>query len=175
MVGNGLILGNPIKDLSVEKKLKEWTAKTIDAFFIHSVRPAIGSVVYCNLAVVAEHTGIYVGRNKIVHLNGNGRIERVSPAKFCERFGGKNPSFTIFCPVNGQGKAFGDKQVAEYALRSVGRVVNYNPAFNNCHCFTASCLEGEAKFCPSFAALEQLVAAKYGTCQWRATVLNHDN
>ena len=173
MVGKGLFLGKPIKDLSMEKKLMDWTVKTIDAFFIHSVRPAIGSVVYCNLAMVAEHTGIYVGRNKTVHLNGNGQIEKVSPAKFCERFHGKNPSFTVFCPTNEQGKALGDKQVAEYALRSVGRVVNYNPALNNCHCFTASCLEGGAKFCPSFAALEKLIETKYGACKWRATFLNH--
>ena len=56
MVGNGLITGNPIKDLAVDKKLMDWTMKTIDAFLIHNVHPAIGSVVYCNLAVVAEHT-----------------------------------------------------------------------------------------------------------------------
>ena len=173
MVGNGLITGNPIKNFAVERKLMDWTVKTIDAFFIHSVRPAVGSVVYCNLAMVAEHSGIYVGDGQIVHLNGNGRIERVSGEKFCERFGGKNPSFTVFCPTNWQGKALGDKQVAEYALRSVGRFVNYNPAFNNCHCFTASCLEGKAVFCPSFSVLESLVTEKYGACKWRATVLNH--
>lgn len=147
--------------------------KTMDAFLIHSVHPAIGSVVYCNLAVVAEHSGIYVGDNKIVHLNGNGRIEIVSAERFCERFGGKNPAFTIFCPTNWRGKSLGEKQVAEYALNCVGRVVNYNPAINNCHCFTASCLERQARFCPSFATLEGLVAEKYGACNWRATVLNH--
>ena len=173
MVGNGLITGNPIKNFAVERKLMDWTVKTIDAFFIHSVRPAVGSLVYCNLAVVAEHTGIYVGKNKIVHLNGNGRIEKVSAESFCERFHGKNPAFTIFCPTDVRGRALGDKMVAEYALNCVGRVVNYNPAINNCHCFTASCLEGKARFCPSFAALEVLVAAKYGACNWRATMLNH--
>ena len=173
MVVNGLMLGRPFKDLYVEKKLMDWTVKTIDAFFIHSVRPAVGSIVYCNLAVVAEHTGIYVGRNKIVHLSGSGRIERVSAEVFCERFHGKNPSFTIFCPTNGRGKVIGDKQVAEYSSQSVGRIVNYNPAFNNCHCVTASCLQGKAVFCPSFSVLEGLVAEKYGAYRWRATVLNH--
>ena len=42
------------------------------------MRPAIGSMVYCNLGVVAEHSGIYVGRNKIVHLSGDDHIEKVS-------------------------------------------------------------------------------------------------
>ena len=55
--------------------------------------------------------------------------------------------------------------VAEYALNCVGRMVNYNPAINNCYCFTASCLERQARFWPSFAALEELVAEKYGGLQ----------
>ena len=171
---NGLIVSGQSKDLDIENKLIEWTVKTFDAFFIHSVRPAIGSIVYCNLAIVAEHTGIYVGRNKIVHLNGNGRIEKVSAEKFCDRLGGNNPAFTIFCPTNSKGKAVGDKLVAEYALRCVGRLVNYNVALNNCHCFTASCLVGRAKVCPSFSDLEMLITEKYGACDWRATVLNRD-
>ena len=112
-------------------------------------------------------------RHKIVHLNGNGRIEKVSADKFCERLGGKNPAFTIFCSTNGQSKALGEKQVAEYALDCVDWVVHYNPAINNCHCFTASCLEGGTVFCPSFSVLEDLLLSKYGEYNWRATVLNH--
>lgn len=42
------------------------------------MRPSIGSLVYCNLGVVAEHSGIYVSRNKIVYLSGDGHIEKVS-------------------------------------------------------------------------------------------------
>ena len=50
-----------------------------------------------------------MGRHKIVHLNGNGRIEKVSAESFCERFHGKNPAFTIFCPTDVHGRALGDK------------------------------------------------------------------
>lgn len=157
----------------IEKKLIEWTIKTCDALFIHSMRPAIGSVVYCNLGVVAEHSGIYVGRNKIVHLSGDGHIEKVTAKKFCERFGGLNPSFTVFCPVGSNGKALGDKRAAEYALGSVGRIIEYNPLMQNCHFFTASCICGKARFCPGFAFLEKLISEKYGTYSWRATLLNH--
>ena len=46
MVGKGVLVKRPTKDLLIEKKLMDWTVKTIDAFFIHSVRPAVGSVVY---------------------------------------------------------------------------------------------------------------------------------
>lgn len=168
-----LSLGKAMDSPYIEKKLIDWTSKTIDAFFIHSIRPAVGSIVYCNLALVAEHTGVYVGRDKIVHLNGEGFIETVSAKKFCERFEGHNPSFTIFCPVDSVGKAIGEKRVAERALLRVGSYVDYNPALHNCHCFTASCLSGKERFCPSFSVLEQLLTEKYGRCQWRATVLNH--
>ena len=157
----------------IEKKLIEWTIKTCDALFIHSMRPAIGSVVYCNLGVIVEHSGIYVGRNKIVHLNGDGRIEKVSAKKFCERFSGLNPSFSVFCPVGSNGKALGDKKAAEYALGSVGRVIEYNPLMRNCHCFSASCVCGKAMLCPGFRFLEKLISDKYGTYNWRATLLNH--
>lgn len=156
-----------------EKKLVEWTIKTCDALFVHNVRPAIGSVVYCNLGMLAEHSGIYVGNNKIVHLNGDGRVEKVSAKKFCERFSGLNPSFTVFCPTDSHGKAFGDRKVADYALNSVGKVMEYHPFIHNCHCFTASCLSNQVRLCPSFAILEQLIIEKYGKSYWRATILNH--
>lgn len=162
-----------LNNMLVEKKLVEWSIKTCDALFVHNVRPAIGSVVYCNLGMVAEHSGIYVGNNKIVHLNGSGRVEKVSAKKFCERFSGLNPSFTVFCPIDGYGKSFGDRKVADYALNSVEKVMEYNPLIRNCHCFTASCLSNKARFCPSFAILERLIIEKYGKCYWRATILNH--
>ena len=89
---------------NLDYKLMDWTIKTIDAFFIHDVKPKIGSIVYCNLAIVAEHTGIYVGDGKIVHRNGSGLVEMVSDDEFCDRLHGANPSFTVFCPVNSNGK-----------------------------------------------------------------------
>ena len=100
----------PHSNLLIEKMLIEWTIKTCDALFIHNMRPAVGSVVYCNLGLVAEHSGIYVGRNKIVHLSGDGHIEKVSAKEFCERFSGLNPSFTVFCPAKSNCKERGDKK-----------------------------------------------------------------
>ena len=42
-------------------------------------KPTAGPPVYCNLADFAEHTGIYIGNHRIIHLNGDGIIEEVSP------------------------------------------------------------------------------------------------
>jgi len=50
----------------------------VDYVFRDHVRPKIGSVVYCDLWMV-EHSGIYIGNNRIVHLDGSGKIEIVTP------------------------------------------------------------------------------------------------
>lgn len=48
----------------------------IDNVFRAHTSPVIGSVVYCDLLFgYAEHSGIYVGDDKIVHLDGSGLIE----------------------------------------------------------------------------------------------------
>ena len=55
--------------------------------FDTKVMPKKGSVLYCDLSFgIAEHSGIYVGDNRIVHLNGKGEIEAVSPAEFLSLF-----------------------------------------------------------------------------------------
>ena len=54
--------------------------------------PTPGTPVFCDLAVAVEHTGIYIGRNRIVHLEGDGNIRSVSPEEFVARLDGKNPS-----------------------------------------------------------------------------------
>ena len=55
--------------------------------FDTKVMPKKGSVLYCDLSFgIAEHSGIYVGDNRIVHLNGKGEIEAVSPAAFLSPF-----------------------------------------------------------------------------------------
>ena len=110
-------------NLLIEKMLIEWTIKTCDALFIHNMRPAVGSVVYCNLGLVAEHSGIYVGRNKIVHLSGNGHIEKVSAKEFCEHFSGLNPPFLLFFVLKKIVKKKVIKKGAEYTIGLVRKVL----------------------------------------------------
>ena len=51
----------------------------IDYIFRDQVRPKKGSIVYCDLAFFVEHSGVYIGNNKIVHLDGSGYVEVVTP------------------------------------------------------------------------------------------------
>lgn len=152
----------------LKNKVKDWALKTFDSLFIHSQEPAIGSVLYCNLAVALEHTGIYVGDGKIVHLNGNGIIESVSFEEFVKRLEGCNPSVSIFCAVDAKGNSIGNELVAERALEMVGNRKEYNLLMDNCHCFTAYCLTGTKVKFGSFALVQNILRSKYGLANWRA-------
>jgi hypothetical protein len=100
------------------------------------VMPKKGSVLYCDLTgSFLEHSGIYVGDNRIVHLNGKGEIEAVSPAAFLSPFALQD--IYVSCMEN---SAVGSERVATRALSMVGKKRNYNFVMNNCHQFTTGCL-----------------------------------
>lgn len=152
----------------LEKKSKEWIEKTVDAFLIHSQVPEIGSVLYCNLVLALEHTGIYVGDGKVVHLKGNGIIEIVSFREFIKRLEGRNFSYSIFCATDINGKSIGSRDVAKRALEMVGEKRKYNLIFDNCHCFTTYCLTGTKYPIGSFTLVEEVLRSKFGFVSWRA-------
>lgn len=165
-----LIGGRGTEEL--EEVLVEAVVKTVDAFFIHEAEPEIGSVVYCNLLFMAQHSGIYVGRGKIIHLNGQGFVEKVSPKQFVQRFEGLNPAFTIFCATDFRGKVIGSKEAAKRAKRLLNSYNGYNIIFDNCHKFTTYCLTGEEKITLAVSDLEETLK-KDGFHRWRASSLGH--
>ena len=98
--------------------------------------PKKGSVLYCDLSFgIAEHSDIYVGDNRIVHINGKGEIEVVSPAAFLSPFALQD--IYVSCMEN---SAVGSERVANHALSMAGKKRNYNLVMNNCHQFTTGCL-----------------------------------
>ena len=104
--------------------------------FDTKVMPKKGSVLYCDLSFgIAEHSDIYVGDNRIVHINGKGEIEVVSPAAFLSPFALQD--IYVSCMEN---SAVGSERVATRALSMVGKKRNYNLVMNNCHQFTTGCL-----------------------------------
>ena len=62
----------------------------IDNILRDTVKPKIGSIVYCDLCFnTVEHSGVYVGNGEIVHLDGSGVVEKVSAKTFLKfRFRG---------------------------------------------------------------------------------------
>lgn len=131
-------------------------------------RPEIGSVVYCDLvAGQAEHSGIYVGNNHIVHLNGYGLIERVTPKQFMNRLGGLNTAISIYVSCR-EGSPVGSRKVANLAKSMIGRRRDYNLVFDNCHQFTAGCLTGNFEnACNLFTFLNDEVRINVGGHEWR--------
>lgn len=131
-------------------------------------KPAPGTPVYCKLAGVAEHTGIYVGDDKIVHLNGDGEIEAVSPQEFVSRLDGLNPAVFIYYAANFDGTPLCKKSIANRARSMVGSRRNYNWAFDNCHQFTCGCLSGDFENpCNAFWMVKMEIMDKLGPFIWK--------
>lgn len=132
-----------------------------------SALPVPGTPVYCNLALVAEHTGIYIGDNKIVHLNGNGRIEAVTPRVFVNRLDGINPAVSIYFAAVG-GKAVGTQKIADRARAMIGKRRDYNVLLDNCHQFTCGCLSGDFENpCNYFTLVQAEIWSKFGIFSWK--------
>lgn len=142
--------------------------KFIDNCIRDTVTPVQGSVVCCDLALVFEHSGIYIGNNKIVHLDGSGIIESVSPRQFMERLDGLNFAISIYVSSN-NGCSIGSAKVAERAKSMIGRSRDYNFILDNCHQFTAGCLTGDFENSNNFLWLLKDEALKYiDADEWRA-------
>lgn len=99
-----------------------------------------GAIVSCQLALgYASHTGIYVGQNCIVHLDGDGIVEMVTPERFLARFSGKNTARSIYVSAS-NGKVLVWPDAVQIALERIGDRYDYNPLTNNCHMFVLECL-----------------------------------
>ena len=140
--------------------------KSLPGMGIRCSEPIPGTPVYCNLAVAVEHTGIYVGDNEIVQLNGDGNIEIVSPREFLARLDGLNPAVSIYCACR-SGKALGRKVIADRARSMVGSRRDYSLVFDNCHQFTCGCISGDFENpCNFFWMVENEIRAKLGAFTW---------
>ena len=104
------------------------------------LQPRPGSVVYCGLLFGQEgHSGIYVGKGKIVSLSGDGEIVKERPDEFLE---GATTGDTIYVSCQGESPV-GTPRVAKRARKMVGNHRNYNFLLDNCHQFTSGCLTGD--------------------------------
>ena len=119
------------------KLLKNW----IDDTFREKVVPVVGSVLYVDLYIVAEHSGIYIGDNEISNIVVDGfaeaSVEVSSPQEFTDSSKMYSKIY-ISCDSDG---VVGDKRVSRYAQESVGESSFYGLVFSNCHAFSKECVE----------------------------------
>lgn len=129
-------------------------------------RPRMGSVVYCGLLFGQEgHSGIYVGKNKIVSLSGDGEIVKQRPAEF---LAGVTTGDTIY--VSCQGKSpVGNLDVAKRAQKAVGHHRHYNFLLDNCHRFTSGCLKNDFDNTDILLSMvKDTAGGVLGADEWRA-------
>lgn len=133
------------------------------------VTPVLGSVVWCDLAFFAEHSGIYVGGNKIVHLDGSGEVQLVSKKEFMDRLGGFNNAINIYVSCRGN-TAVGSAQAARIAKQWVGKKRDYHLLVDNCHRFSAGCILNNFADGDDFLYFSQLATicgTELNATEWR--------
>lgn len=121
--------------------LRNVSESFIDNVIRDKVTPVPGSVVYCELAFAVEHSGIYIGDDQIVHLDGSGEIEVVTPQQFLDHLDGWNNAISIYVSCNDCDHV-GSEEVADRARAMIGMKKEYSVATENCHMFTTECLTG---------------------------------
>jgi len=112
----------------------------VDSTFRDKVMPVPGSVLYCDLWVAVEHSGIYIGEGEISNIVVDGLAEstvcRSSPQSFTSKstLGRK---IYVSCDRHG---AVGHPVVADGADAHVGERAFYGLVIKNCHQFSTKCV-----------------------------------
>ena len=128
---------------SAVARMKRDMKRLIDA-------PHAGTPLLVSLADgVAEHTGVFLGRSRVAELRGDGKILDVSLSDFVN--GDENDSLNtrtgtrIFAACDEEsGEPLASQKIVKAARHFIENVkkVSYNVFCNNCHMFTASCVQG---------------------------------
>ncbi|WP_336769979.1 lecithin retinol acyltransferase family protein [Bacillus bombysepticus] len=131
--------------------------------------PGLGAPIFCDLGFgYIDHSGIYIGNNEVVQLNGKGLIEKLSLEGFTINITTVNKKVVVptdkytHAPIS-----FMDSYVR--ALEMVGSRRSYNMIIDNCHQFTTGCVTGDFEEQNNFLAFLKLtVSEQYGSdITWR--------
>lgn len=101
------------------------------------VEPTLGAIVCCGIAGVLDHTGIWVGDNTIVELDGNGLIKPISHQRFLHERSGEQ----IFILCDSLGTPLALELAGEKALKQIFQSIDYHFLDNNCHQFVWQCYQ----------------------------------
>ncbi len=153
----------------------------IDNVFRDKVTPRPGSVLICNLSpapilcemgICAEHSGIYVGDNMIIHRDGDGYIARVDSETFLKRLDGFNWALFIYVACIDK-EPFASERAVENAIAALNdpKQKGYDLLNKNCHHFTNYCLTGDpyagGLFDFTFSNLQNLLINEFSVNNWR--------
>lgn len=158
----------------------------VDSAFRDKVAPKLGSVVYCDLWLAIEHSGIYVGNGQISNIVVDGFAESTVSLSAPDSFTAKSTlgrRIYVSCDSHG---VVGDKSVANCAASHIGTRSVYGLVIKNCHQFSTKCVSQTGKAVaesslweraidllpgetwePSMAALKKAAKQKLGATKWR--------
>jgi len=142
------------RDVQSLNKLKEYESPIVqyptDLFSTEQkVRPEIGALVCCGIGGLLDHTGIWVGDNTIIELDGNGLIKPISVQRFTKERSGKN----IFIACDSKAKPIASEMAANRAQQQVFQCRDYHMIENNCHQFIWQCFKPDDKSLTTFKEL----------------------
>lgn len=141
----------------LRKNFKKRRAKTYPS---PEVLARKGCILKCDLGVLLEHTGVYIGNGQIVSLNRHSQIRIESATSFFPP--GTDPkSNRIYAACYGNtDELLSSALIAKRAKRKVNQKTPYNVFFNNCHRFTTGCITGNFENdVVSFSQLEDVIFA----------------
>ncbi|KXJ51974.1 MAG: hypothetical protein AXW17_08595 [Colwellia sp. Phe_37] len=118
------------------------------------VKPVAGAIVCCGIGGVLDHTGIWVGEDTIIELDGNGLIKPVSAQRFTDTRTGKG----IFIACDSLGVPLASEMAAHRAVAQIFQVRDYHLLDSNCHQFIWECFQTDSKKITTFKALSLNVA-----------------
>jgi Mg-chelatase subunit ChlD len=157
----------------------------VDSTFRDKVVPVPGSVLYCDLWLAVEHSGIYVSKEKISNIVVDGLAESTVSLSSPQSFTSKSSlgrKIYVSCDKNG---AVGHSAVARVADAHVGERAFYGLVIKNCHQFSTKCVnyaeQNDESFfskLPSFSsvgetweptmlALKNAAREQLGATKWR--------
>ena len=136
----------------------------VDSFRDAITEPVRGSILYTDLLFgTMEHSGIYIGDNKIVELNSDGEVAVVSPQEFIS--GGTGINIYVSCNDT---EPTGCESVAQRAEQMVGTKKDYHLINDNCHIFSTGCITGDFNNNETFLwMLQQNTQEHLGANTWR--------
>lgn len=147
LMSNHAIRSSPIPYFKLKAKLP-----IVSDLFIDFAKLTPGCPVAVRLAVALEHTGIYIGNDRVVELNGDGSINAITTKQFIQ--GGYRPSDGIISSSIRTGNCLYVPHYNEtiHYEKSVQRAmelvkeykngIHYNILNNNCHMLTGYCIDG---------------------------------
>lgn len=157
------------------KAFKYW----IDNNFRDKVVPIKGSVLYCDLFIGAEHSGIYIGNGKISNIVVDGFADSMVEVSGFEEFTSKGTFHKQIYVSSDKHGAVGDLNVAKGAISHIGERNFYGLVFSNCHSFSKKCVDYSSQNYSflfseineswefSLSKLKRRAKKKIGATKWR--------